>query len=415
MMDSPEARPLAPAPWLFGRQGLALLVLITAIAATFLATDVTYLAGSLLLVGLTARAWAALAFVRVTYTRSTNRDRAFRDDELVLESTLGNPRLLPLPWVEVWEQLPLALRPESPRERSFMDLDRVWVSRGLAVWPYRRVRWRRKLVCTRRGVFELGDVRLRTGDPFGFFERERVYAGSLSTQRVLVYPRLIPLRRLALPLHHPSLDVVSSRSHITDPTRTATVREYQPGDPQRLIHWASTARRGSLQVRVLEPATSLHVSMVLDTRGFSFGVYREELLELALSAVASIAVFLHGQGAPTSFQANTAPPVVIPQGASVPQLQSTLESLARFSPTVGPNLVPWALDTVPAGNTVILCSSDVSPDLEASISQLQQSEVRVLLLLASSERMVGRSPFGVSMLRITPGCDLAALLEGRAA
>jgi uncharacterized protein (DUF58 family) len=414
MMDSPEARPLAAAPWLFGKQGLGLLALVTAIAATFLATDVTFLAGSLLLVGLIARAWAALAFFRVSYARATSRERAFRDDELVLESTLSNPRLLPLPWLEVWEQLPLALRPESPRERSFLDLERVWVSRGLAVWPYQRVRWRRKLVCTRRGVFQLGEVRLRTGDPFGFFERERTYAGALSTRQVLVYPRLIPIRRLALPPHHPSLDVVSPRSYVSDPTRTATVREYRPDDPQRLIHWPSTARRGSLHVRVLEPATSLHVSLVLDTRGFSFGVYREELLELTLSAIGSMAVFLQSQGAPTSFLANTETPVVIPPAASVPQLQATLESLARFVPTPGPSVVPWALEYVPSGNTVMLCSSDVSPDLGASVRQLQQSEVRVLLILASSES-AARPREGVSALRITPGCDLGALLEGRAA
>ncbi len=413
MMDSPEARPLAAAPWLFGKQGLALLVLTTAIAATFLATDVTFLAGSLLLVGLIARAWAALAFIRVTYTRGTSRDRAFRDDELVLESVLSNPRLLPLPWVEVWEQLPLALRPEAPRERSYIDLERVWVSRGLAVWPYRRVRWRRKLVCSQRGVFQLGEVRLRTGDPFGFFERERTYTGSLSSQQVLVYPRLIPLRRLALPPHHPSLDVVSPHSHVSDPTRTATVREYRPDDPQRLIHWPSTARRGSLHVRVLEPATSLHVSLLLDARGFSFGVYREELLELTLSAIASIAVFLQGQGAPTAFLANTETPVVIPAAASVPQLQAMLVSLARLEPTAGPHVVPWALEHVPTGNTVMLCSSDVAPDLDAAISQLQRSGVRVLLVLAATESR-GPRRAGVSTLRITPGCDLAALLEGRA-
>ncbi|HEY1298026.1 MAG TPA: DUF58 domain-containing protein [Chloroflexota bacterium] len=412
MMDSPEARPLAAAPWLFGRQGLALLVLVTAIAGTFLATDVTYLAGSLVLVGLIARGWAGLAFTRVTYTRKTSRDRAFRGDELTLESTLSNPRLLPLPWVEVWEQLPLGLRPEAPRERSYADIERVWVSRGLALWPYRRVRWRRKLVCAHRGVFRLGDVRLRTGDPFGFFERERVYTDALSNQEVLVYPQVVPLRRLALPPHHPSLDVVSPRSHVTDPTRTATIREYQPDDPQRLIHWASSARRGSLYVRVLEPATSLHVSLLLDVRGFSFGAYREELLELTLSAVASIVVYLQGQGAPTSFLANTATPVVIPPGASVPHLQSTLESLARLVPTPGPTLVPWALEHLPAGNTVMLCTSDVSPELGTTVSQLQESGLRTLLVLASSDR-VGRGLQGVSTLRISPGCDLAALLEGR--
>jgi uncharacterized protein (DUF58 family) len=274
------------------------------------------------------------------------------------------------------------------------------------------VRWRRKLVCAHRGVFRLGDVRLRTGDPFGFFERERVYTDALSNQEVLVYPQVVPLRRLALPPHHPSLDVVSPRSHVTDPTRTATIREYQPDDPQRLIHWASSARRGSLYVRVLEPATSLHVSLLLDVRGFSFGAYREELLELTLSAVASIVVYLQGQGAPTSFLANTATPVVIPPGASVPHLQSTLESLARLVPTPGPTLVPWALEHLPAGNTVMLCTSDVSPELGTTVSQLQESGLRTLLVLASSDR-VGRGLQGVSTLRISPGCDLAALLEGR--
>ena len=406
MMDSPEARPLAPAPWLFGKQGLALLALVTAIAATFLATDVTYLAGALLLVGLTSRAWAALAFVRVRYERKPTRPRAFAGDTLVLESVLANPRILPLPWVEVWERLPLALQPEAPRERSFAELDRVWVNRGLAAWPYQRLRWRRRLVCTRRGVFALGDIRVRTGDPFGFFEREKVI---IDHSEVLVYPRVVPLRRLALPLHHPSLDVVSPRSYVFDPTRTATIREYQPDDPQRLIHWASTARRGSLQVRVLEPATSLHVSLVLDVRGFTFGPYREELLELTLSALASIAIYLQGQGAPLSFLANTPLPVLIPPGATVAHLQSVLETLARLSPSAELPLTPWAIQHLPHGDTVVLFTSDVAPDLERSLARLRDHDFSPLLVVATTSERTHK----VQALRIVPGCDVAAVLEGQ--
>src|SRR5438105_6729827 len=287
MMDSPEARALTGVPWLFSRQGLGLLVLIALLAATFLATDVTFLAGALVLVGLGARAWAALAFAHVRYSRHTSRSRAFCGDELMLESSLANPRPLPLPWIEVWEQLPFNLGPEGAGERSFLEPERVWVSRGLALWPYQRLRWRRRLACRRRGVFRLGAVRLRSGDPFGFFERERALDDDVD---LLVYPRVLPLRRLALPLHHPSLDVVSPSSPVADPTRTATVRDYRPDDARRMIHWPTTARRGSLQVRVLEPATSLHVSLVLDVRGFTFGIYRHALLELTLSALASIGV-----------------------------------------------------------------------------------------------------------------------------
>jgi uncharacterized protein (DUF58 family) len=408
MMDSPETRALTDVPWLFGPQGLALLLLLTALAATFLATDLTYLAGALLLVGLGAHAWSTLAFTRVKYERRTSRERAFRGDVLFLESTLANPRPLPLPWVEVWELLPAGLGPDGSSERSYVVPDHVWVSRGVALWPYQRVRWRRRLVCQRRGVFRLAEARLRTGDPFGFFEREQYWHDGVE---LLVYPRVVPLRRLGLPLHHPSLDVVSPSSPVADPTRTATVRDYRPDDARRMIHWPTTARRGNLQVRVLEPATSLHVSLLLDVRGFTFGVYRDELLEQTLSALASIAVFLQGQGAPVALLANTNPPLLVPPGASVPHLQHTLETMARLQPSVGPALLPWALDALPRGNTAILATSDVSSDVQQSTAQLEDAGFDVLVLLATNQLRTPAARPGT--MSITADCDLAARLEGR--
>ena len=408
MMDSPEARAVSTVPWLFSRQGLALLALITALAATFLATDVTYLAGALLLVGLGAHAWSALAFGRVTYSRRTSRSRAFCGDQLALESVLANPRPLPLPWIEVWEQLPTQLAPEGSSERSFAQPERVWVSRGLALWPYQRLRWRRQLVCQRRGVFGLGPAVLRSGDPFGFFERAQAWRDD---QQLLVFPRVVPLRRLALALRHPSVDVASAASPIADPTRTAAVRDYRPDDARRLIHWPTTARRGSLQVRVLEPATSLHVSLLLDVRGFTFGAYHDELLELTLSALASVAVYLQGQGAPVALLANTSVPLVIAPGASVPHLQHLLESLARLEPRPGPALLPWALEGLPRGKTVVVATSDVTADIERPLRQLQSAGFQVWLLLAVNQpRTMLRQP---NTIMLTPGCDLAARLEGR--
>jgi hypothetical protein len=84
-MDSPESRAIPEPPWLFGRQGLALLALAAALAATFLVVDLAFLAGCLLLVGLVGRLWAALALKRVQFSRRISVERAFCGDDIELK------------------------------------------------------------------------------------------------------------------------------------------------------------------------------------------------------------------------------------------------------------------------------------------------------------------------------------------
>jgi len=410
-MESPESRALPEPPWLFGKQGLAVLLVVAALAATFLVVDLAFLAGCLLLVGVVGRLWAAVAFKGVTFSRRSLAERAFCGDDVDLEGVVANPRPLPLPWFEVWEQLPSALDPQGTVERSFAQPTNVWVQRGLSLWPYMRLRWRRRLHCRQRGVYRLGQVRLRTGDPLGFFEREITIKEERPVE-LLVYPRVLPVRQLNLPLHHPSLDLVSPRSLVTDPTRTATVRDYRPDDPLRLIHWPTTARRGAMQVRVLEPATSLHVSLMIDVRGFTFGIYRGELLELSLSALASIAVRMQDAGFPVAWFANASPPMAVAPGASVAHLQRVLESMARLEPVAGPTLMPWALAELPRGSTVVLAASEMSSEISRAVDQLEEAGFTTLLMMAVSRTPV-RAAYPKT-LYITPGCDVAAILEGRA-
>lgn len=406
-MDSPESRGIAVPPWLFSRQGLIILGLVAAVAATFLVVDIAFLAGCLVVIGLLGRAWAAVALKRVGFSRRTSQPRAFCGDTIDLESTVSNPRPLPLPWLEIWELIPASLQPEETRERSFARPDQVWVQRGMSLWPYQKLRWRRALRCMQRGVFTLGEVRLRTGDPFGFFERETTVRDRVE---LLVYPRVHKLRRVNLPLHHPAMDVTSASSPVTDPTRTATVRDYRPDDARRLIHWPTSARRGALQVRVLEPATSLHVCLAIDVKGFTFGIYRGELLDLALSALASLAVHMQEAGFPIAFFANSNPPIALAPGASVGHLQHVLESMARLEPVAGPSLIPWAQEHIPAGSTVVLAVSEMSSDISRALDHLRAADTRVQPLIGVT-RGPGRAAT-TGAIYITPGADVAALLEG---
>ncbi|MBI4493033.1 MAG: DUF58 domain-containing protein [Chloroflexi bacterium] len=409
-MDNPEARDPHAVPWLFDAYGLVGLLVATLAAASASAPQVALLAGSLLLLGVVARLWAGFCLARLAYSRRVVPRRAFCGDAVVLETSLRNRKLLPLPWVEVWELLPRALVPSGELEPSASHPGSAWLGQGASLWPYQRARWQHRLSCRHRGVYALQTARVRAGDPFGLCEREAWVRGQLE---VVVYPRVVPLRRLALPLRHPSVDAASRRSLVADPTRTAGAREYRAGDPQRLIHWRATAHRGELQVRVLEPATSLQVSLALDGRSFSlpWELYRETLFELTLSALASIAVYLSQAGYPVGLFADASPPAALLPSANPAHLQALLEALARFQPVGAPQLNWWSEARLPRGSAVILAASDAATDLPSTISRLEQAGHQVLLLLAGAGAPPAAAPTH-RLLRLVPGQDLAATLEG---
>ena len=73
------------------------------------------------------------------------------------------------------------------------------------------------------------------------------------------------------------------------------LRDYEPGDDPRRVHWRSSARRGELLVRQDEAASPGRVVLVLDTRSRA---HDDASFETAVEAVASLAVSLRRAHAP---------------------------------------------------------------------------------------------------------------------
>jgi len=121
-------------------------------------------------------------------------------------------------------------------------------------------------IAARRGVFNVLRVQLRTSAPLGVFVRTR-------TVRVMLpFPTLVaPRARAAAPILHGVPDEMLATaaprfaSGAGDTVRA--VRPYVAGDPVRLVHWPTSARRGELVVREYEPPPALGVALVVDLRG----------------------------------------------------------------------------------------------------------------------------------------------------
>lgn len=134
----------------------------------------------------------------------------------------------------------------------------------------------------RRGVLDVGPVRGVRADPVGLVRREVVWT---QREQVIVHPRTIAIPSTSTGLVR---DLEGQVTRDLSPADIAfhAIREYQPGDDPRTVHWKSTAKTGALMVRQFEETRRSHLVVALGTARSEFG--DDDEFELAVSAAASL-------------------------------------------------------------------------------------------------------------------------------
>lgn len=154
--------------------------------------------------------------------------------------------------------------------------------------PGEQVEHSYQLTCWRRGVYQLGPLRARWGDPFGFTEREVVLCEPFE---FLVHPstegaRDRPFTRLweDPPVRPPMSKPWPSGMEFYG------MREYVPGDDVRRVVWRAYARTRQLLVRESEQGITdqIHILLDGDRANHSKGLYSASF-ETAVRAAASLA------------------------------------------------------------------------------------------------------------------------------
>ncbi|MCA9869159.1 MAG: DUF58 domain-containing protein, partial [Anaerolineae bacterium] len=228
------------------RDFLFLLIALLALALLLRLDFVYYIVYVVGGIWLLAR-WATPRSLAALRVRRQFVDHAFLGERVSVSLELSNPSWFPIPWLRLTETMPLELAASE-------QLNRVYTLR-----PRENVVIDYELHCTRRGYYPVGPLRLVVGDLFGFSDAD---GRDDAAQFLTVYPRIIPLVRLGLPSRLPHGTLSASRRIFEDPARLRGVREYQPGDNLRRIHWKASAHADTLLVKQLSPAISLE-SMVL--------------------------------------------------------------------------------------------------------------------------------------------------------
>lgn len=136
----------------------------------------------------------------------------------------------------------------------------------------------------RRAVVQVGPVYSVRGDALGVARRSLRWTDA---EQVFIHPEIVSLAGASSGVLR-DLEGQSTRVLSDADMSFHALRDYEPGDDKRHIHWRSTARLGRLVVKQFEDTRRTHTAIVLSTNLGDYATADEA--EIAISAAASLGV-----------------------------------------------------------------------------------------------------------------------------
>jgi uncharacterized protein (DUF58 family) len=396
----------------FGLIGMAILLVLAAWAGI---TIIVILFGLVLGLAGLSRLWSYWSLKGVSYERSLTETRVFPDEYLELKLKVTNRKLLPLPWIEVNDQVPSGFVPglvSSDDTRPGYEM----ISQSTSILWYSAISWKYHLQCKRRGYYPLGPLTVTSGDIFGLYPRTSIELGH---NYLIVYPRIYSMSHLNIPSLYPLGDVKSDNRIFEDPSRTIGIRDYLPGDSLRRIHWKASARQQQLQVKIFEPTTTLRVALFLSMDSYrDNGTWKNEELELGISTAASLAKFLIEKNSNVGLWVNSnladsGQPARITPGSGVDSLVHIFESLAKVVQVSDISFYDFFQEErkrLALGLTLVFVIANLQEKMRETLTELKESGYKILVFQIgkNTER---DTVAGIPWYRIEKPEDLSMLVS----
>ena len=348
---------------------LALLFLITFYAfGTGFAFFFRFLYVLMLLgaIGL-AWAWLNLRGMELQLTRIASRGRMGEYVEGRIR--IINKNKLPKSWLEVVE---------------YTDLPGESTGRGVALLGNQSRTWRTDTYLSKRGKFNLGQVEITSQDPLGVFHLKRRF---LDPVPFTVFPSVVPLPDMDMRFAH-----LPSDSRTTQPinqitTDVSSVREYNPGDSFRRIHWPYTAKMNKLMVKEFDLGLAADAWVVVDMQRTSHWAGDDEINnteELSVTIAASIISRLVELSMPVGLAANADNSYIFRPDTSPDHQGRLLEALAEARATGAVSLERFLYDLrgqMSRFNTLTVITPSTRTEWVPALNSIRRQGVNVGVVL----------------------------------
>ena len=239
-----------------------------------------------------------------------------------------------------------------------------------------------------RGLINVGPARAVRSDALGLLRRVRMWDEPVLLH---VHPRTVRVPFDATGFQLDVEGVATGKLSSSDVSFHA-LRDYEPGDDRRAVHWQSTARLGKLIVRQYEETHRSHHVIVLDT---SRDAWDHDAFETAVSVAGSLGLANLRESRPVSL---TTTEGWLPSGVAMRMLDALSEVKARSFGDLS-RRVREAVAQRPGVSALTLIVGPNVADIEAAhLARLAPIDVPVSIIRIGAEGVRARRDLGRGVL-----------------
>ena len=239
-----------------------------------------------------------------------------------------------------------------------------------------------------RGLINVGPARAVRSDALGLLRRVRMWDEPVLLH---VHPRTVrvPFDATGFPL---DVEGVATGKLSSSDVSFHALRDYEPGDDRRAVHWQSTARLGKLIVRQYEETHRSHHVIVLDT---SRDAWDHDTFETAVSVAGSLGLANLRESRPVSLSTTEG---WLPSGVAMRMLDALSEVKARSFGDLS-RRVREAVAQRPGVSALTLIVGPNVTDIEAAhLARLAPIDVPVSIIRIGAEGVRARRDLGRGVL-----------------
>ena len=260
--------------------GLATISLATGMATGFeLFYRLLYILALTILIGF-LWSWVDIRALKVTVDRRTLQARV--GDSIKESFTAINHSISPKNLLEI---------------EDVSNLPGYFGTTTINIRPKGHISWDMTFIARKRGLYNIGPVRVSVSDPFTIFSRQRYFG---DTDEVIIFPMVHHIQDFVVPISELSGDgSTRKRTHSVTP-QASNIRDYEYGDSLSRVHWKSTARLGKLMSKVFDLGRASEAWVMVDLeQSVQSGEMEESTDEYSVSIAASLSKQYLDLGMPT--------------------------------------------------------------------------------------------------------------------